>query len=127
MLNTSGMIQTPVVTIDDCTQLAGEGLRLFQKLAEYLHMMEKYKYPLGLRKGVQFLAGENKQNAGLHARTRTYSFEIHPTRDGKKYLEITETRFQSKTTDHKRMSIIVFPEQAQQFSKLVFEMTARLV
>jgi len=127
MFDTSGIIQTPVATIDDCTQLANEGLHLFQKLADCLHTMEKYKHPLAVRKGMNHMAGENKQSARLRAGTRTYFFEIRPTKDGKKYLAITETRFQSKTADHKRTSIIVFPEQAQEFSKLVFEMAARLV
>lgn len=127
MLNTTGMIRTPIVTIDDCTQLAGEGLHLFQKLAEYLHTLEKYKHPLAIRKGMKFLAEGHNQNAKLRAGTRTYSFEIRPTKDGKKYLEITETRFQSKTADHKRASIIVFPEHAHSFSKMVFEMATRLV
>jgi chromosomal replication initiation ATPase DnaA len=79
------------------------------------------------KRGADLFAGWEYQSTWLRARTRTYGLHIRPTKDGRKYLEITETRFQTKTTDHTRAKIIIFPEQAQAFANQVFEMAARLV
>jgi|GEM_PF-965034 len=92
-----------------------------------LSMLEKLAGQLALGNELKFTVGENKQSIRLRAGTRTYFFNIQPTKNGQKYLEITETRFQTKTADHKRASLVLFPEKAQEFAQLVSEMAARLV
>lgn len=57
---------------------------------------------------------------------RTYFFDIKKARTGKKYLQITETRLVEEEEKRKRNSIMVFPEDIENF-KSIFDDVAKLL
>ncbi|MCB0167500.1 MAG: DUF3276 family protein [Anaerolineae bacterium] len=57
---------------------------------------------------------------------RTYFFDLKQTQEGKSLLVITETRFKGEGQERERASIVVFPEQAQEFLATVQEMVGKL-
>lgn len=114
----------PFVTIDDLKQKAEE-------LASGLKQLSEYKYPLDIRRGV----GKRKGVKGMERETdsrqikagsRTYFFDIKETKEGKLYLVITESRFKGEGKQRERSSMMVFPENAQEFLETVTEMIAKL-
>jgi hypothetical protein len=70
-------------------------------------------------KGNAVKAG-TKRNAGntvqVRAGARTYFLDVEQTKDGKPYLKITESRFKGEGKARERSTLIVFPEEAQQFA-----------
>jgi hypothetical protein len=56
----------------------------------------------------------------IRAGRRTYFFDVQKTTDGKNYLKITESR--QRGPDRLRSSILVFPEDIQEFSEVFNEM-----
>jgi hypothetical protein len=65
----------------------------------------------------------------LKAGGRTYFFDIKEAKNGKKYLALTESRLvgDKDKNEHRRSTIIIFPEQAKEFAEVVKEMTAKLI
>lgn len=113
----------PIITIDDLTQQAEE-------LASGLRRLSGYKHPLGIRrgtsikgKGVSDMADESKT---VKAGARTYFFDLKETKKGKPYLVITESRFKGEGEDRERNTIVVFPENAEEFVEVVSTMAAKL-
>ncbi len=51
---------------------------------------------------------------------------IKEATEGKPYLVITESRFKGEGKDRERVSIVVFPEHAQEFVETVQEMVRKL-
>ncbi len=110
----------PFVTIDDLKQLA-------QALASGLNRLSNYKYPLAVRKGkgVMKVAAQN-DNKTVKAGAKTYFFDIKETREGKRYLIITESRFKGEGSERERARIIVFPEHVKEFVDTVSQMANKL-
>jgi hypothetical protein len=114
------------ITIDDLEQQAKDLLKGLQILGEY-------KYPLKVRRGsrkeVNIMSKEQNENSRtLKAGRKTYFFDIKETKEGKPYLLITESRYKNdKTSKPDRTNIVVFPEQAKDFSLLVATMLERIV
>ena len=112
----------PFVTIDDLLQKAQELFAGLRKLSEF-------KYPLdvrrGIRKGVEKSMSDERESQQIKGSGRTYFFDVETTRDGKPYLRITESR-KGEGDKFERNSVLVFPEDAEEFSRTVSEMVAKL-
>src|SRR6266545_8118179 len=94
-------------TIDDVRKMAEE-------LLAALDTLGSYKYPLDIRRGVAKGAGEvayAEETKMVKSSSRTYFFDIKKTQEGKPYLVITESR----KKENARASIMVFPEDADEF------------
>ena len=118
----------PFVTIDDLAVKA-------QGLADGLQKLRSYRHPLEIRRGVQ-RAGEgvskrmaereeNKDSMQVKGGGRTYFLDMARTSKDTPYLRITESR-KGEGEEFERSSIYVFPEDAEQFSTAVQEMTGKL-
>ena len=112
----------PFVTIDDLVQKAQELFAGLKKLSEF-------KYPLdvrrGIGKGVEKSMSDERESQQIKGSGRTYFFDVEKTRDEKPYLRITESR-KGEGDKFERNSILVFPEDTEEFSKAVSEMVAKL-
>lgn len=108
-----------IVTIDDLQNIA-------QLLVKGLHELGEYKYPLALRKGVNFMTDKNVASKTIKAGAQSYFLDIKKTKKGKPYLIITESRFKGEGEDRERQSIAVFPETAKEFVKEVSAMSKKL-
>jgi hypothetical protein len=117
-LEESSPTRDPVTTIDDLIQLA-------QKLFNGLSKLGEYKHPLDVRKGVGSMAYQDESQS-VKAGSKTYFFDLKETREGKRYLVITESRFQGEGKDRERVSIVVFPEHAQEFLEAIQQMVRKL-
>ncbi len=124
------MISNPVreqfTTIDDVIKLA-------QELLSRLSKMSEYKHPLDIRRGVTKETREEvesvidaRDSREIKAGGRTYFVDVETTREGSKYLKITESRFKGKEKDRERVSIIIFPEYAKEFVEVISEMATKL-
>jgi len=109
-------------TIDDLWRKA-------EDLSAGLKRLSLSKHPLairrGVRRGVRGEVRDNEKSIQIKAAGRTYFLDIESTREGKSYLRITESR---KGQDEKweRSSIIVFPEDGDEFASAVSQMTSKL-
>jgi Protein of unknown function (DUF3276) len=110
--------RNPIVTIDDCTHLA-------QELAGALHRLGEYKHPLALRKG-QGKTNPATPHQILKAGSKTYFFDVKQAKDGRPYLTITENRPGADGKGNKRISLIVFPEHAQEFVEMAAGIATQL-
>ncbi len=110
----------PFVTIDDLKQLA-------QALVAGLNRLGNYKYPLAVRKGkgVMKMAAQNDSKT-VKAGAKTYFFDIKETREGKRYLNITQSRFKGEGSERERANIIVFPEHVKTFADAISQMANKL-
>jgi len=70
--------------------------------------------------------GREKKSRMVKAGGRTYFFDLREAQNGKKFLVLTESRWAEDGQEYKRSSIILFPDQAQEFSQTVGEMAAKL-
>jgi hypothetical protein len=52
----------------------------------------------------------------------TYFFDIKATKEGKPFLVITMSRFKGEGEERERTSMVLFPEQAQEFLSAAQEM-----
>ncbi len=68
----------------------------------------------------------NETSTQIKAGSRTYFFDIKTTRDGKPFLVITESKFAREGTGRERNTIMVFPENADEFLRAIAEMVAKL-
>lgn len=114
----------PFVTIDDLLLKAEE-------LTSGLRTLSEYKYPLDVRRGVGKREGVSEMPDDADSRTvkagsKTYFLDIKKTRGNKPYLLITESRFKGEGEERERVSISIFPENAEEFSEAVSTMTAKL-
>src|SRR5437867_1010955 len=100
----SGTTPKPFVTIDDCIETA-------EALVQRLSQLGALKYPLDVRKGVRVPMPNNEPSRTVKAATRTYFFDVRTGKDGRRYLNVTESRIK----DQQRAQITVFPEEAQAF------------
>ena len=107
------------ITIDDLCNLA-------IKLSNGLRKLGGLKYPLAVRRGVINMVERAKNSETLKTSSKTYFFDIRETREGKPFLVITESRLKGKDKKPVRSSIIVFQDNAQEFSETVTRMTAAL-
>jgi len=107
------------ITIDDLFKLA-------TKLTNGLSKLGGLKHPLAVRRGVINIMERAKNSETLKTSSKTYFFDIRETRDGKPFLVITESRLKGKDKKPERSSIIVFQDNAQEFSESVSRMTAAL-
>ena len=110
-------------TIDDLVRRAEE-------LFTGLRRLSQTKYPLDIRRGVRKEVDEamsgSENSTQIKAGNRTYFFDVKKTREGKPYLIITESRFKVEGGERERSSIMVFPENADEFSKVISQMTGKL-
>ncbi|MHB8626378.1 MAG: DUF3276 family protein [Aggregatilineales bacterium] len=115
----------PFPTID-------EALDLSQQLQGVLKKLGEQKYPLDVRKArrrevrTMPVRKEDRESKQIRAGSRTYFIDIEKTKEGKRYLRITESRFKGEGSDRERNSIVVFPEEAKEFVRVVSEMGAKI-
>lgn len=57
---------------------------------------------------------------------KTYFFDVNVASNDKKYLKITESRFMGEGADRIRNSVVLFPENIQDFQKNLKEMIGYL-
>jgi hypothetical protein len=114
----------PFTTIDDLSHKADE-------LASGLRELMGQRHPLEIRRGVK--KGEEVSDMAdgddsktVKAGSKTYFFDLKKTREQKTYLVITESRLKGEGSDRERASIVVFPENAEEFSQAVAEMVGKL-
>ncbi len=62
----------------------------------------------------------------VRAGAATYFFDVKKTKEGKPYLVITMSRFKGEDEDRERISIVVFPEHAQDFLDAASKMVEKL-
>ena len=67
-----------------------------------------------------------KKSRMVKASGRTYFFDLKETEEGKKYLLLTESRRTKDGQEFLRSTMVLFPEQAQEFGEALGEMTAKL-
>ena len=106
-------------TIDDAIGLAEALLKGLNKLGEY-------KHPLDVRRGVVTVVDKDENSKILKAGAKTYFFDLKETKDKKPFLLITESRFSGDDGERERNSILIFPEQAQEFAGLVSEFAEKI-
>jgi hypothetical protein len=114
----------PFTTIDDLVQKA-------EDLTSGLRKLSDYKHPLDVRRGTRTREGvmempDDVDSLTVKAGAKTYFFDIKETKDNKPYLVITESRFKGEGKQRERVSMSVFPEQAEEFGLAVSQMTARI-
>lgn len=68
---------------------------------------------------------ESNKSQKLVGAGRTYFFDIKQTRENKPYLVITESRKVEKDK-FERKAVMVFPEDAANFAKMVSKMTTKI-
>ena len=117
----------PFTTIDDCLIQARQLLSALGRLAQQKHplLVRKGSVLQTERKEVECMA-ENTTSKVVKAGNKTYFFDVKQTKEGKPYLVITESRFQGEGKTRERASLMVFPEQAQEFIQTVTEMAGNL-
>ena len=69
---------------------------------------------------------ENPNSEILKAGAKTYFFDLKMTKDDKPYLLITESRFSGEEGERERNTIVIFPEQAEEFGNLVSSFTKKI-
>ena len=108
-----------IMTIDDAIEKA-------QELANMLSELGELRHPLDIRKGVENMEDKSERSKTLKAGSKTYFFDIKETKEGKPFLVITESRFKGDGEERERSAIIVFQENAKEFSSIVYEMAKKL-
>ena len=117
--NTGDIEREPFLTIDDLISQTQGLLNGLKKLGEY-------KHPLDIRKGVIGMKGE-RESVTIKATGRVYFLDIKETREGSPYLVITESRSKKgEGNERERSSIVIFQENAQEFSEAVADMLAQI-
>ena len=73
------------------------------------------------------MTDQNDRSKTVKAGSKTYFFDIKETKDGSKsYLLITESRFKGEGEDRERQTIMVFPENVEEFVDAVSVMASKL-
>lgn len=111
----------PFTTIDDVVGMA-------EMLMAGLYNLAERKHPLAVRKASQMrkeVIDEMTGNVGseqVKAGGKTYFIDVATTRENKKYLRITESRFKGEGKDRERSSIVVFAEHVKEFVEAINKM-----
>ena len=79
-----------------------------------------------IRKEVKDNMAGNDDSMQVKAGGRTYFLDLKKTKDGKPFLVITESRFKGEGEERERNTIMVFPENADEFSDAVSKMVTKL-
>ena len=111
----------PFITIDDLLQKAQGLIVGLKKLSEFKHPLDIRR---GVRKGVKKRMSGDRQSKQIKASGRTYFLDVEQTKEGKTYLKITESRKDGE--GWVRNSIILFPDDTDEFSQAVSEMASKL-
>lgn len=111
-------------TIDDLVVQA-------EDLATGLRDLSESKYPLDIRRGVRRREevsemADDGDSITIKAGARTYFLDLKETKDSKPFIVITESRFKGEGKKRERVSMTVFPEQAEEFGQAVSSMMAKL-
>ena len=114
----------PFITIDDLVKKSQELFSGLCKLSEYKHPLD-IRRGTAIRKEVGKRMNKDRQSRQIKASGRTYFLDIEKTKDGGPYLRITESR-RGREDKWERNSINVFPEDADEFARLVSEMASKL-
>jgi hypothetical protein len=109
-------------TIDDALEIV-PGL---ERLASILKDLGERPYPLAVRKGVRHNMTEAQMSEQVKGGSSTYFLDIQGTAAGKKYLRITQSRKAKGEDSFERVSIFVFPEEAEEFGQKVNKILAEL-
>jgi len=114
----------PFATIDDLVHQA-------EALSSGLRRLSEYKHPLDVRRGTGSREGvmdvpEDTDSITVKAGAKTYFLDVKETKENKPYLLITESRFKGEGKERERVSISVFPEQAEEFGQAVSAMTRKI-
>lgn len=114
-MHTAETHQSPATftTIDDVIVITEE---LLAKLNE----LGRRKYPLDIRRGTGTKANVTEMQEVAFSQTvkasgKTYFFDIKKPRDGTPYLVITQSRYKGAGKKRECISIVLFPEHAQEF------------
>ena len=76
-------------------------------------------------KGVRDMT-EDRESIQIKGAGRTYFLDLKRTRQDKNYLAITESRKRGEEGKFGRITINVFPEDAEEFAQAVSEMISKL-
>jgi hypothetical protein len=114
--------QKQFTTIDDALEIV-PGL---EKLAGILKDLGERPYPLAVRKGVRQNMTEAQKSEQVKGGSSTYFLDIQAAATGKKYLRITQSRKAKGEDSFERISIFVFPEEAEEFGQKVAKMVEEL-
>lgn len=96
--------RAPFITIDECIEAA-------QVLVQRLSRLGAQRHPLDVRRGVRVPVRNNAPSRTVKASSRTYFFDVRTAADGRRFLNITESRLRDK----QRLQITVFPEEIREF------------
>ena len=110
-------------TLDDLIDKAQELMTGLRKLSKLRHPLEIRR---GIGKEVESNMADNEESMQVKAGGRTYFFDLKKTREDKPFLVITESKFKGEGEERERNTIMIFPENAEEFSNAVSEMTAKL-
>lgn len=69
---------------------------------------------------------ENADSKQVRAGSRTYFIDVETSKEGQRYLKITESRFKGEGNDRERATIIVFPDKATKLADAIAAMVTRL-
>lgn len=94
-------------------------------LAIWKARAKSIKTTTDFRKGVRDM-NRDTESLQVRAGSKTYFFDRKETKDGKPYLVITESRFMGEDKERERVSMVIFQEHADEFSKAVSEMATKL-
>ena len=119
------------ITIDDLSKRADEITGKAQWLSTGLKELLKRKHPLDIRrgvgKGVSDMPEREMKYRKIEAKSKTYYFDLLTARNGNKYLKISETRQKAEGEEGERSSIVVFADQAEEFSNIFNDMIGKLL
>jgi len=69
---------------------------------------------------------ESSSSRAVKAGKRTYFFDIKKSKQGERYLAITESRLKGQGQGRERSTILVFPETVNEFVETLNELTQAL-
>ncbi len=107
--------RAPFITLDECLASA-------QELVQRLSRLGAQRRPLDVRRGVRGPVSSNAPSRTIKAASRTYFLDVRTTTDGRRYLNITESRLKDK----QRLQITIFPEEVQAFVQALTEVAELL-
>ena len=65
---------------------------------------------------------EQMDSKTVKAGSSTYFFDLKKTKEDKPYLVITQSRFKGEGSERLRASLMIFPENSQDFQQALKEM-----
>lgn len=79
-------------------------------------------------KGVSNITNTNENTGSKQVRagSRTYFIDVETSKEGQRYLKITESRFKGDDKERERATIIVFPDKAAELAGAIAAMVKRL-